>query len=62
MHACNSNTWEDYEFKISLSTGVPFSNKPCLCYSHREIVKEAWKEDIQGEGIKGLCRYQHPTN
>lgn len=27
MHTCNANTWEDHEFKISLSSRVSFSVK-----------------------------------
>lgn len=27
MHTCNANTWEDHEFKSSLSTWVSFSKQ-----------------------------------
>lgn len=27
MHTCNANTWEDHEFKSSLSTRVSFSKQ-----------------------------------
>lgn len=65
MHAWNSSTWGEHEFKISLSNLSPYyHNKLCQYNSHWEKVKEVCKEDLQGREAQqrvseALCQCQH---